>query len=165
MGWLPLSPQNRNQHGETDMFLPAEYTWLEPVIVAGIVVFVVDLVGNSLAYGGRLVNALITAVVFFAIFAALAYFGLGKLEVATTVAEIPSRFLPGEYLWLEPVVIGTVLVFIVGFIGNMLAFKNRFMNAVVTAGIFVVIFGALTYFGYGSVNVDLPDMPAGIASE
>ncbi len=142
------------------MFLPAEYIWLEPVIVAAIIVFLVDLVGNSLAYRGRFVNAIMTAVVFFVVFGALAYFGLGKLEVSTDVAQIPSQFLPPDLLWLEPVVIGTVVVLIVGLIANMLSFKNRFMNAVVTAAIFVVIFGALTYFGYGSVNVDLPDMPA-----
>ena len=147
------------------MFLPAEYIWLEPVIVAAIIVFLLDLVGNSLAYRGRFVNAIMTAVVFFVVFGALAYFGLGKLEVSTDVAQIPSQFLPSDLLWLEPVVIGTVVVLIVGLIANMLSFKNRFMNAVVTAAIFLVVFGALTYFGYGSVNVDLPDMPAGVATE
>ncbi len=145
------------------MFLPAEYIWLEPVIVAAIVVFAVDLVGNSLSYGGRIKNAVITAAVFFVIFAALAYFGLGKLEVSTNIAEIPSLFLPGELLWLEPVVIATVLVLIVGFIGNLIAFGNRFKNAAITAGIFLIVFAALTYFGYGSVEVDLPDIPAGVA--
>ena len=147
------------------MFLPAEYIWLEPVIVAAIIVFLLDLVGNSLAYRGRFVNAIMTAVVFFVVFGALAYFGLGKLEVSTDVAQIPSQFLPSGLLWLEPVVMGTVVVLIVGLIANMLSFKNRFMNAVVTAAIFLVVFGALTYFGYGSVNVDLPDMPAGVATE
>lgn len=147
------------------MFLPAEYIWLEPVIVAAIVVFVVDLIGNSIAYGGRFINAIATAAVFFVVFAGLAYFGLGSLEVSTDIAQIPSRFLPEDYTWLEPVVIGTVVVLIVSIIGNRIAFKNRFMNAVVTAIAFVVIFGALTYFGYGSVDVDLPDMPAGVASE
>ena len=78
------------------MFLPDEFVWIEPVIVAAIIVFAVDLVGNSLAYGGRLVNALATAAVFLVIFAALAYFGLGKLEVSTDAAELPSRFLPGD---------------------------------------------------------------------
>ncbi len=145
------------------MFLPNEYVWLEPVIVAAIIVFLVDLVGNSLAYGGRLVNALATAVVFFVIFAALAYFGLGKLEFATDAAELPSRFLPGEYLWLEPVLIATLLVFIVGLVGNILSFDNRFMNALVTALIFLLVFAVVTYLGYGTLEVDVPALPTGEA--
>ncbi|MEL6210641.1 MAG: hypothetical protein AAFR44_10770 [Pseudomonadota bacterium] len=141
------------------MVLPTEYAWLEPVIVAAIIVFLVDLVGNSLAYSGRFVNALMTAIVFLVVFGALAYFGLGKLEVSTDMAEIPSRFLPEDLLWLEPVVIGAALVFVVGLVGNLLAFKNRFVNALVTALIFVAVFGAVTYLGYGSVEVELPEVP------
>ena len=30
------------------MVLPAEYAWLEPVLVAAVVVFVIDLIGNSI---------------------------------------------------------------------------------------------------------------------
>ncbi|MEM7766352.1 MAG: hypothetical protein AAF253_02565 [Pseudomonadota bacterium] len=142
------------------MGLPTEYAWLEPVIVAAIIVFLIDLVANSLAYSGRFVNALMTAIVFLVVFGALAYFGLGKLEVSTDMAEIPSRFLPEGLLWLEPVVIGAALVFVVGLVGNLLAFKNRFMNALVTALIFVAVFGAVTYLGYGSVEVELPEVPA-----
>lgn len=143
------------------MLLPEQFNWLEPVIVAAIILFVVDLIGNSIAYSGRLVNALMTSVVFFVVFAALAYFGLGKLVVSTDVADIPSHFLPGDLLWLEPVLIATALVLIIGFVANILAFKNRFINAVVTAVIFLFIFGAVTYFGYGAVEVDLPSISAG----
>ena len=146
------------------MFLPTEYLWLEPVIVAAVIVFVVDLIGNSLAYGGRLVNALATAAVFFVIFAALAYFGLGKLAFSTEAVELPSLFLPGDLLWLEPVIIATVLVFVVGLVGNIVAFDNRFMNALVTALIFLVVFGVVTYLGYGSLDVDVPALPTGETS-
>jgi len=142
------------------MFLPNEYAWIEPVVVAALIVFAVDLLGNSLAYGGRLVNALTTAAVFFVIFAALAYFGLGKLQFSTDAAELPSRFLPGGFLWLEPVIIATVLVFIVGLVGNILSFDNRLMNAFVTAVIFLLVFGVVTYLGYGSVDVDVSTVPA-----
>lgn len=141
------------------MFLPDEYVWLQPVIVAAIVVFAVDLIGNSIAYSGRLANAFTTAIVFFVIFAALTYFGLGKLEVSTDAVEIPTLFLPPDYLWLEPVVIATAIVFAVGFVGNILSFENRFMNAVVTAVIFLAVFGATTYLGYGSVEIELPTPP------
>ncbi len=143
------------------MFLPTEFIWLEPVIVAAIIVFVVDLVGNSLAYGGRFVNALVTAAIFAVVFAVLAYFGLGKLQFSTEVAELPSRFLPGELLWLEPVLIATVIVFIVGLVGNIVSFKNRLMNALVTAIIFLIVFGVVTYLGYGLIEVDVPTLPTG----
>lgn len=142
------------------MFLPTEYVWLEPVIVAAIIVFAVDLIGNSMAYSGRFVNAIATAAVFLVVFAALAFFGLGKLEFSTDAAELPSRFLPGDYLWLEPVLIGTALVFVVGFVGNLISFKNRFMNALTTAFIFLIIFAAVTYLGYGNIAVELPELPS-----
>ena len=143
------------------MFLPEEYVWLEPVIVAAVIVFAVDLVGNSIAYGGRLVNAFTTAIVFLLVFAALAYFGLGKLEVSTDAVEIPTLFLPPDYLWLEPVLIATAIVFVVGLVGNILSFQNRFMNAVATAIIFLVVFGAVTYLGHGSLEVVVPTLPSG----
>lgn len=31
------------------MFLPPQYFWLEPVIVAAVVVFVIDLIGNTIS--------------------------------------------------------------------------------------------------------------------
>ena len=43
------------------MFLPPSIFWLEPVIIAAIVVFVIALIGNTLAFGSRVVNALVTA--------------------------------------------------------------------------------------------------------
>ena len=147
------------------MLLPDEYIWLEPVLVAAIIVFAVDLIGNSLAYSGRFVNAITTAAVFFVIFAALAYFGLGKLEVSTDAVEIPSLFLPEDYLWLEPVVIATAIVFVVSLVGNLMSFDNRFVNAVVTAILFLVVFGAVTYLGYGTVEVVVPALPTGTAPE
>ena len=33
------------------MFLPAQYAWFEPVLIATIVVFIIDLVGNSISLG------------------------------------------------------------------------------------------------------------------
>ena len=106
------------------MSLPTELAWLEPVIIAAVIVFLVDLIGNSIAYRGRVINAVVSALVFLVIFAALAYFGLGKLEVSTDVAEIPSRFLPEDFLWLEPVLIGTLLVLVIGFVANLLPSKT-----------------------------------------
>ena len=35
------------------MFLPAQYAWFEPVLIASIVVFIIDLVGNSITFSNR----------------------------------------------------------------------------------------------------------------
>lgn len=74
-------------------------------------------------------------------------------------------FIPEPYNWAEPVVIAAIVVFIVSWIGNALTFSNRFANALVTSVVFALIFGAITYFGYGGVAVSVstsasPNAPA-----
>lgn len=64
------------------MFLPPEYFWLEPVLIAAAVVFVVDLFSNAIAFGNRFVNALVTAIIFAAIFGAVSYAGYADLRLA-----------------------------------------------------------------------------------
>lgn len=76
------------------MFLPPEYFWLEPVLVAAIVVFVIDLIGNTLAFGSRVVNAFVTAVVFALVFGSLVYFGYGNISM--TVSTVPSASAPAN---------------------------------------------------------------------
>jgi hypothetical protein len=76
------------------MFLPAKYFWFEPVLLAAIVVFVIDLIGNFLFFGSRVVNALTTAVVFTAIFGTLVYFGYGNISI--TVNTTPSSTAPAK---------------------------------------------------------------------
>ena len=46
-------------------------TWLKPVLVAAVIVFVVDLIGNYLTFDNRLLNALVQAVLFAVVFGAL----------------------------------------------------------------------------------------------
>jgi hypothetical protein len=46
------------------MLLPAQYAWFEPVLIATIVVFIIDLVGNSIGFGNRFLGALMSAIVF-----------------------------------------------------------------------------------------------------
>ena len=69
-------------------------------------------------------------------------------------------FLPVQYSWLEPVLIAAIVVFFVDWIGNNITFSNRVVNAFVTAVIFAVIFGALVYFGYGSVQMTVSGTPS-----
>jgi hypothetical protein len=65
-------------------------------------------------------------------------------------------FMPAEYAWAEPVVIASIVVLIISWIGNSIYFGNRFANALVTAIVFAVIFGALAFFRLGTVSVTLP---------
>lgn len=121
------------------MFLPTEYNWLEPVLIAAGVVFVVGLIGNVLSFSNRFLNALVTAIVFAVIFGVLTYLSRADAPVS------PISFLPAEYAWLESVLIGAAVVFVVDLIGNVLSFSNRFVNALVTAIVFAAIFGGLTF--------------------
>ena len=81
-------------HGANTMLLPAQYFWFEPVLLAAIIVFVVDLVGNTIFFGSRVVNALTTAVLFAALFGSLMYYGYGSVSVSfntTPSLRSPSK--------------------------------------------------------------------------
>ncbi len=119
------------------MFLPAEYSIYEPVVIAAAVVFVVALVGNALSFSSRIGNAFLTAIIFAAIFGALAF--------VANVNAPPPHFLPAEYAVAELVLIAAAVVFVVDLIGNVLSFSNRFVSALVTAIVFAALFGGLTY--------------------
>ena len=53
---------------------------------------------------------------------------------------------PAETALLIKVLVGAGILFVIGYIGNLLSFSNRFVNALVTAIVFAVIYGALVYF-------------------
>lgn len=74
------------------MFLPPQYLWLEPVLIAAAIVFIIDLVGNTIAFGSRVTNALATAVVFALVFGSLVYFGYGNISLS--VSTTPSATAP-----------------------------------------------------------------------
>ncbi|WP_295557186.1 hypothetical protein [uncultured Hyphomicrobium sp.] len=139
------------------MFLPSEYIWLEPVLIAAGVVFVIGLIGNALSFSNRFVNALVTAIVFAVVFGVL--YHLSRADVPPS----PVEFLPADYKWLQPVLIAAAVVFVVDLIGNFLSFSNRFGNAIVTALVFLVIFGGLTYLAkeqgqpIPTITVPVPD--------
>lgn len=82
------------EKGDARMFLPPEYGWLEPVLIAAAVVFFVDLIGNMITFSNRFVNALVTAIVFAAIFGALVYFGYGRVDME--VSAEPSVTAPAN---------------------------------------------------------------------
>ena len=68
-------------------------------------------------------------------------------------------FLPPQYAWFEPVLIATVVVFIIDLVGNSIGFGNRFFSALMSAIVFAIVFGALVYFGYGNVSMSVTSTP------
>lgn len=76
------------------MFLPSEYAWFEPVLIAAVVVFLVDLIGNMISFNNRIVNALVTAIVFAVIFGVLSYYGYSSVDVSVTTE--PSAIAPAN---------------------------------------------------------------------
>jgi uncharacterized membrane protein len=56
---------------------------------------------------------------------------------------------------IPPAVIGAAILFIIGYIGNLISFSNRFMNAFVTAIVFAAVYGGLSYYLFFS-GANLP---------
>ena len=71
--------------------------------------------------------------------------------------------LPLKYAWFEPVLIATIVVFIIDLVGNSITFRNRYVSAFVSAVVFAAVFGGLTYFGLGSVSMSVR-APAGLTT-
>jgi apolipoprotein N-acyltransferase len=84
------------------MFMPAQYAWAEPVVIAALVVFIISWIGNSVIFGNKFLNALATAVVFGLVFGALAYFRVATLSITSPdretvpVAKPASPVPPGN---------------------------------------------------------------------
>ncbi len=76
------------------MLLPAKYLWLEPVLLAAVIVFVIDLIGNIISFGSRVTNALVTAIIFAVIFGALVFYGYGNISMS--VSSTPSATAPAK---------------------------------------------------------------------
>ena len=69
--------------------------------------------------------------------------------------------LPAQYAWFEPVLIATIVVFIIDLVGNSIGFGNRFLSALMSA--IALVFGILVYFGYGSVSMSVTTTPSATA--
>lgn len=137
------------------MFMPIEYAWLEPVLFFAAVVFVIGLVGNMIAFGNRFVNALVTALLVAIIGGALNYHFFGDTAPKTIA-------LDQALAWLEPVLVAAAVVFVIDLIGNMLSFNSRIANALVTAIVFTIVFGTLSYVAYKDGS--MPTMPTAAPS-
>jgi drug/metabolite transporter (DMT)-like permease len=73
------------------MFLPSQYTWFEPVLIAAIIVFVIDLIGSMMVFSRRpMLNALASAILFAVIFGVLVYYGYGRVEMSVSTTPEPT---------------------------------------------------------------------------
>ena len=87
--------------------------------------------------------------------------------LASENPELPWRgravFLPAQYAWFEPVLVAAIVVFVIDLVGNTIGFGNRFLSALMSAIVFALVFGALVYFGYGSVSMSVTSTPSASA--
>lgn len=112
--------------------------FLTMILYGSAILFVVGYIGNVLSFSNRFMNALVTAILFAAIYGALFYFA--------DPAELRSKVGPmSQAEMLKTVGMAAVLVFIIDLVANMLAFNSRFVNALMTAVVFAVLFGGLMY--------------------
>ena len=73
------------------MLLPTEYAWFEPVLIAAIIVFCIDVIGSTIVFSGRpVLNALASAIVFAVIFGFLVYYGYGRVEMSVSTTPEPT---------------------------------------------------------------------------
>jgi hypothetical protein len=73
------------------MILPPEYAWFEPVLIAAIIVFLIDVIGSTIVFSRRpVLNALASAIVFAIIFGLLVYYGYGKVEMSVSTTPQPT---------------------------------------------------------------------------
>lgn len=109
------------------------------VLIGFGVVFISDLIGNFISFDNRLVNSLVTGTVFTVIFGLIVW----RL---TGLPEVQQASL-GANRALMVVLFGFAVVVVSDLIGNNIAFGNKFVNALVTATVFALIFGAIIFFG------------------
>ena len=61
------------------MLLPPEYAWFGLILMGSVFVFVSDLIGNTINFENRFVNALTTTIVFSVAFAFFIYVRYGSV--------------------------------------------------------------------------------------
>jgi hypothetical protein len=72
-------------------------------------------------------------------------------------------FSPAKYAWFAPVLIASIVVFMINLVGASIAFDSHFLSSLVSAILFALVFGILVYFGYGSVSMSVTTTPSATA--
>ncbi len=93
--------------------------------------FVIDYFANILSFENRFVSAVVT----------------GLLLIVVIWGTL---ILIGDDVVMQPLLMAGVLMFLVALLGNILTFGNRFMNALVTAIIFIIPFALGLHYILGS---------------
>lgn len=127
---------------------PAEQTFLVKVLIAAGVLFVIGFIGNMLSFSNRFVNALVTAIIFVLVYGGIVYVGF----VSDQEAMKEQIGVLSQEQWIRMIGIAGLFVFVIDLVANMLSFQSRFMNALMTAIVFLVLFGGLMYFTGGIPN-------------
>ncbi|KUO56554.1 MAG: hypothetical protein APF80_06730 [Alphaproteobacteria bacterium BRH_c36] len=86
-----------------------------------VAVFVIDYFANAVSFGNRLGSAIVTA-------------------LALMVVLAGTLFAMGEDIAWEPLALAGALMFAVAYLGNVLTFSSKVINALVTALIFLIPF-------------------------
>jgi len=121
---------------------PVETALLTKVLIGAGILFVIGYIGNLLSFSSRFMNALVTAIVFAVVYGALIYF-IDRAMLPPDLQKISQQ------QWLQMIAMSAVVVFVIDFVANMIAFSSRFVNALMTAVVFAVLVGALMYYGGG----------------
>jgi hypothetical protein len=124
---------------------PSETALITQVLISAGFLFGIAYLGNRLSFSNRVVNALITALIFAVFYAALAY------TVDQTVLP-PEMKEATQDTWLQMILIGAGLVFVLDLVANFISFNNRFVSALVTAVLFAVLFGAAAIYSSGGIQ-------------
>jgi ABC-type Fe3+-siderophore transport system permease subunit len=95
-----------------------------------VLILVADLIGNNITFSNRIYNALTTAIIWGILFFFLNWV-YGQYN--------PPPLLSWEHLW-QYGSIAVVLAFIADLIGNTIAFRSRYRNAITTAIVWAVFF-------------------------
>jgi hypothetical protein len=69
---------------------------LQTILIASVVVFVLDLIGNLISFSNRFVNALVTALVFAVIFGGLIQAGILQLDVHAVTTAPAAATAPAK---------------------------------------------------------------------
>ncbi len=117
---------------------PVETALLTKILAGAGIVFIIAYVGNLISFSNRFVNALVTALVF-----AVVYGGLYFLVDRTMLP--PELQTVSQETYLRMIAVSAGLVFLLDLVANMFSFANRLMNALVTAALFSVLFGYLSF--------------------
>lgn len=117
---------------------PTEMALLTKILAGAGVVFIIAYVGNLISFSNRFINALVTALVF-----AVVYGGLYFLVDQTMLP--PELQAIRQETYFRMIAISAGLVFVLDLVANVFSFSNKLMNALVTAALFAVLFGYLSY--------------------